>query len=66
MIKVASERPAYFVALECDAQGHSSDACFDLLPGAERTVMFRPDQAADLEIAAATLIVRDLFSATCR
>jgi beta-mannosidase len=66
VITITAERPAYFVALECDVPGHFSDAAFDLLPGADRTVIFRPDRTTDIEIAAATLRVRDLFSATCR
>ncbi len=65
-VKVAAERPAYFVALECDVPGHFSDAAFDLLPGEPREVTFRPDDPATLAEAARTLIVRDLFSATCR
>ena len=66
VITVLAERPAYFVALSCDVPGHFSDAAFDLLPGEPRTVSFRPDDPATLAEAARTLIVRDLFSATCR
>lgn len=65
-IKLASERPAYFVALHCDVPGHFSDAAFDLLPGEPRTVSFRPDHPGTLADAARSLIVRDLHSATCR
>ena len=66
VITVQSTMPAYFVALYCDVPGHFSDAAFDLIPVAPRTVVFRPDQFADLEAAAQSLIVRDLYSATCR
>jgi beta-mannosidase len=65
IIKVAAERPAYFVALECDVPGHFSDAAFDLLPGEPREVTFRPETPGTLAEAARTLIVRDLYSATC-
>ncbi len=66
IIKLTTERPAYFVALHCDVPGHFSDAAFDLLPGEPRTVSFRPDNPDSLAEAARTLIVRDLHSATCR
>ena len=66
IIKVAAERPAYFVALECDVPGHFSSQAFDLLPGEPREVTFRPENTGTLAEAARTLIVRDLFSATCR
>ena len=65
-ITVHSAMPAYFVALECDVPGHFSDAAFDLIPGEPRTVAFRPAWPADLESAAQSLKVRDLYSATCR
>ena len=65
-VTLEASKPAYFVALECDAPGHSNDAAFDLLPGEPRTVHFRPDRAAHLDSAAASLIARDRFSATCR
>lgn len=65
-VTVAAAMPAYFVALQCDVPGHFSDAAFDLIPVAPRTVLFRPDRFTDLEAAAQSLTVRDLFSATCR
>ena len=65
-VTLAASYPAYFVALECDVPGHFSDAAFDLLPGEPRTVQFRADRGADADKAAASLKVRDLFSATCR
>ena len=64
--KVASERPAYFVALACDVPGHFSSQAFDLLPGEPREVTFRPEDPGTLAEAARILIVRDLYSATCK
>ena len=65
-VTLEASKPAYFVALECDVPGHFSDAAFDLLPGQPRTVRFRPERPAELDRAADSLIVRDLYSATCR
>jgi len=65
-IILKASRPAYFVALECDAPGHFSHAAFDLLPGQPRAVQFRPTNSSDIEKAAQSLIIRDLYSATCR
>ena len=65
-VTLMAEYPAYFVALECGIPGQFSDAAFDLIPGEPRTVQFRPDRAADLHAASASLTIRDLYSATCR
>ena len=65
-VTLTASNPAFFVALECDVPGHFSDAAFDLFPGESRTVHFRADHASDLDKAASSLKIRDLYSATCR
>jgi len=52
---------ALFVTLECDARGHFSDNVLTLYPGENATVTFTADEPEAAK-AAATLVVRDLYS----
>jgi beta-mannosidase len=52
---------ALFVTLECDAKGHFSDNVLTLYPGESATVTFTADEP-EAANAAATLVVRDLYS----
>jgi beta-mannosidase len=63
-IVVAAKHLALYVALECDVAGHFSDNAFDLLAGESSAITFTPDNAADLQRAKDTLLVRDLFSSS--
>ena len=65
-LELSSKLPAYFVAIECDAEGHFSDLAFDLIPGETRSVTFRPHHTQDLGKAISSLRIRDLYAATCR
>ncbi len=62
VITVKAEGTAYYVALESTLAGHFSDNAFDLLPGAERTIMFTAEEpSADI---AGSFAIRNLYNAT--
>jgi beta-mannosidase len=63
-ITISAKRLALYVALECDVAGHFSDNAFDLLEGETTTITFTPDTPADLNRAAETLVIRDLYSSS--
>jgi beta-mannosidase len=64
MISLSGRRPAYFLSLECSEAGHFSDNAFDLLPGEVTTVRFTPFTTGTEKAAAASLVVRNLFTST--
>ncbi|RCS22254.1 glycoside hydrolase family 2 protein [Phyllobacterium salinisoli] len=55
---------ALFVTLECDAEGRFSDNVLTLYPGESATVTFTAAAVDEAAKAAATLIVRDLYSSS--
>jgi beta-mannosidase len=63
-ISVTAKALALHVMCECDVAGHFSSNVFDLLPGEARTIIFTPDNPADLKQAEQLLIVRDLYSSS--
>ncbi|MDE2447263.1 MAG: glycoside hydrolase family 2 protein, partial [Alphaproteobacteria bacterium] len=63
-IKVKTKQAALFVAAETSVRGSYSDNIFDLLPGELTTIIFKPDNPADLETAHNNLIIRNLFSSS--
>ncbi len=63
-IQISTKHLALYVALECDVAGHFSDNAFDLLAGESTTVTFIPDTPSDLNRAAETLVIRDLYSSS--
>ncbi|MFV0360133.1 beta-mannosidase [Tropicimonas sp.] len=60
-IRLTSEKPAFFVALESDVPGRFSDNGFLLLPGIPADIRFTPRDPG----ARPNLTIRDLHSATC-
>ncbi len=63
-VTLDAKRPALFVSLETKEPGRFDGGGFDLLAGETQTLRFIAEPNADLEQAAATLIVRHLHSAT--
>ncbi len=63
-VTVTAQKLSLFVSLESDEPGRFEECGFDLLAGESRVVRFIPDRGADIDRAAETLIVRDLYSAT--
>ncbi len=63
-ITINAKRLALYVALECDVGGHFSDNAFDMLSGESTSITFTPVNPADLERAASTLVIRDLYSSS--
>jgi beta-mannosidase len=63
-IAVTAKALALHVMLECDVSGHFSRNVFDLLKGETQTVIFTPDNPADLKRAKDSLQVRDLYSSS--
>jgi beta-mannosidase len=64
LISLRSGRPAYFVTLETGEVGHFSDSAFDLIPGEAKAIRFTPATKGAEKAAAASLIVRNLYSST--
>jgi beta-mannosidase len=64
LILLNAKKPAYFVSLESDEPGHFSDGAFDLLPDETKSIRFTPSQSGGETRATASLIVRNLHSAT--
>ncbi len=64
IISLKSRAPAYFLSLECEPDGHFSDSAFDLLPGETKSIRFTPTTKGSENAAAASLIVRNLYSST--
>jgi beta-mannosidase len=63
-ITVTSKQLALFVMLECDVSGRFSENVFDLYPSDARSLRFTPNNPAELQRAADTLVVRDLYSSS--
>jgi beta-mannosidase len=63
-ISLKAMRLALFVALETGVSGTFSDNAFDLMPNESRTILFTPDEPAQLGAARAGLIARDLYSSS--
>jgi beta-mannosidase len=63
-IAITAKAIALYVSAECDVEGHFSDNAFDLLAGENRTIIFTPDNPADLARAKDTLLIRDLYSSS--
>ncbi len=63
-VTISAAKLALFVSLETDEPGGFDEVGFDLLAGESRTIGFIADDGADLERAKATLVVRNLYSAT--
>ena len=63
-IRMTVERPALYVMAETNVAGRFSGNVFDLLPGETVTLTFTPDNPQDLSRAAASLMVRDLYSSS--
>ena len=66
VITLKSQKPAYFLSLECNEAGHFSDSAFDLLPGEAKSIHFIPTTQGAEKAAAASLVIRDLYSSTNR
>ncbi len=63
-ISITAKHLALYVALECDVAGHFSDNAFDMLAGETTIITFIADNPADLERAASTLVIRELYSSS--
>ena len=64
LVTLQAKKPAYFVALESNEPGHFDDSAFDLLADEPKVVRFT-GQSKDAAIrAAASLIIRNLYSST--
>jgi beta-mannosidase len=63
-IHLAAHHAALFVVAECGVDGNYSDNVLDLLPGESATVIFTPDNPADLKSAAKNLVIRNLYSSS--
>jgi beta-mannosidase len=64
MVTLKATLPALFVSLETDASGRFDDGGFDMMAGETRTIRFIADYGVNPPDALASLIVRDLHSAT--
>ena len=60
-LTLSAEKPAYYVSLEADVEGHFSDSAFDLLPGETKTIEFIAEDPSSKP----NFTIRDLYSATC-
>ena len=63
-IHLAAHHAALFVVAETGVDGHYSDNVLDLLPGESATIIFTPDNPADLKSAAQNLVIRNLYSSS--
>jgi beta-mannosidase len=63
-ITITTKHLALYVALECDVGGHFSDNAVDLLAGESTTITFTPDNPTDLNRAAQSIVIRDLYSSS--
>jgi beta-mannosidase len=63
-IHLAAHHAALFVVAETGVDGHYSDNVLDLLPGESATIVFTPDNPADLKSAAQNLVIRNLYSSS--
>lgn len=63
-VTLKAARPALFVSLETEVDGRFEDNGFDLLAGETRTIRFMADKDANPQAMAASLVVRNLHSAT--
>ena len=63
-IAMADGRHAFYVMAETSVPGAFSENAVDLLPGETVTLIFTPDNPAQLDQAVADLVIRDLHSSS--
>ena len=64
LVTLQAKKPAYFVALESNEPGHFGDSAFDLLPDEPKVIRFTAQSKDAATRAAASLIIRNLYSST--
>ena len=63
-IALSTKHAALFVTAETGVFGSYSDNVLDMLPDESVTIIFTPDNAADIKTAQANLIIRNLYSSS--
>ena len=63
-IALSTKHAALFATAETGVFGSYSDNVLDMLPDESVTIIFTPDNAADIKTAQANLIIRNLYSSS--
>ena len=63
-IDINTDALSLYVMAESDVEGNFSDNVVDILPGETATLVFTPDDPAQLDAAWQSLVIRDLYSSS--